>query len=128
MKQVTENVQTAERAPRLRLRSVLFAWVRYRWEMRKLLIEKQRTAKLAGRKGRDRDLQRIHEKLAEVEFTYLSSLAARLRVPLPDRLEASLWYVSGVTGHRCLTEKALADFRADVQRAKDDRWQFWPSN
>ena len=147
MKQFTENAPAAERTSHLPLRNVVFAWARRRWDMRKLLAEKKnveaRFAPLSSReitseKQRDilaqleakklRETRRVEEKIAEAEYSYLCAVASRLRVPLPDRLDPTLWYISNITGHRCLTDKALADFKAEIQRAKDDRWQFWQSD
>jgi hypothetical protein len=147
MKQVTDNAPAAERTSQLRLRNIVFAWARHRWDMRKLLAEKKdieaRFAPLTSREitsekqrgilaqlatKRLRETQRVEEKIAEAEYTYLCAVACRLRVPLPDRLDATLWYVSNITGHRCLTDKALADFKAEIQHAKDNRWQFWQSD
>jgi hypothetical protein len=125
----------------------IVAWSRYRGNLLKLAAVRWRVERRfasldsrARRHGKSQadlsklgeikaqELSAINEKMAIAEFSYLASQASRLRVPAPDRLDAGCWYISTQTGRRCLTDKALAEFRAEIQRAKDDRWQFWQSD
>jgi hypothetical protein len=77
---------------------------------------------------KETELNYVDEKIAVSEFSYLAHLAPRLRVPTPDHLEPDSWYVSSHTGQRCITQKALNEFKDAIQRAKEQRWQFWQND
>src|SRR6185312_1854421 len=147
MKHITRDISVPEKSVAPRMHMIVFAWVRRRWDMGKLVAERNRIERhfvsfcrraiSAGKseedlielkKIKDQQIDRIAERIACADFNYLSHLASRLKVPSPDPHDARLWYISNYSGRRCLTENALARFKDEIERAKEQRWQFWQSD
>ncbi len=121
----------------------MFAWIRYRWTLWKLMTEKRAVQKHYAaiydkgvrEKKAQADLRGILEdqfhEVSEVEENitaaisdYLFTLAYRYRVPTPDYSDKRLWEEARHSSRRLLTEKAMAEFRVAIRSEQKERWQI----